>query len=215
MNILNILGGLIFLFLTVLAGWAQAETPPLEGLRVDSVGYRGTGCPQGTVSSVVSPDNSALSFLFSAFSLDLRPGVQGQRHCNMRFQVTLPVGYQLRVMQVDVRGFAALSPGASAKMSNQVLQHIAGNIRTLGETESDFRGPLKDLFTITTSSGDGVWSGCAGRTLTYNIISRFEVRNRSNDNALMSVDSADIAIGPRTTFYLAWSKCSREPRSQR
>lgn len=187
---------------------AQESAGVMPGLRIDSLGYKGAGCPRGSVATTVSPDNSALSFLFSSFSFDVRQGVQDGRNCNLRFQVTPPVGYQLKVVKIDYRGFAALSSGATARMNSQVLQQGSGTVRTIGETNHDFAGPMNDVFLLTAGSADGAWTSCSGQPVVFNISSWLEVINRSNDVATMSVDSGDMSMAPGTTFYLAWAKCS-------
>ncbi len=196
---------LFFSLQLVVLGTAWAQNT--SAIKIESVSTGGTGCPAGSVAASISPDSSAMSFLFSQYAFDARQGAQIRRECSLNFQVTPPAGYQLKVLTIDYRGFAALSKGAKARFTTQVLQQHEGDSRMIGRSSQDYVGAMNDNFAVSTGSGAGTWTSCGGRPVAFSLNSSLEVVNRSNDVATVSVDSTDVALGAGTVFYLAWSKC--------
>ena len=194
---------LVLFFAAAETAWSQASNP----VGVQTLGYGGPGCPAGSVVSSISPDSSALSLLFSQYAFDVRQGAQDRRGCTLQVQVTPPVGYQLKVLSIDYRGFAALSAGARARLTTQVVQQHEGESRALSRSSQDYVGVMNDVFSFSTGSNAGTWTNCGGRPVVFNLNSSLEVVNRSNDLATVSIDSADASLGAGATFYLAWSKC--------
>ena len=67
-----------------------------QGLQLGYPSTGGNGCPQGTVSATLSPDNSQLSILFDQFLAEAGPGVGktiDRKSCNIAIPVTVPNGY--------------------------------------------------------------------------------------------------------------------------
>jgi hypothetical protein len=194
----------------ILSGVSQAQL--INKLKLDSVGYKGVGCPQGSVQYTLSPDQGALSFIFDNYSLEVPAGGRSSLGCSLRFQMTPPYGYRLHVMSVDYRGFAALSSGARVRLNSEIRQQSQQGSTIIANTNYDVTGPSSNVFTVTSKTQSGPLTNCSGWPVIVNISSRFDVLNPSNDPAQMSVDSADLSMTPGTTLYLSWERCQELPK---
>jgi hypothetical protein len=202
----------LILGITLLLSSLASEAQLVNKLKLDNVSYKGAGCPQGSVQVSISPDQGALSFLFDQYSVMVPREGRVSGNCNLRFQMTPPYGYQLKVLKIDYRGFAALSAGAKARLHSEVHVQRGTEGRDISTTNHDLVGPTTDIFTITAGTNNGTWSNCSGWPFIVNISSRLEVQNSSSDQAELSVDSSDLSMAPGTTFYLAWAPCQERRR---
>lgn len=192
-------------FFLLFTQFAVGQSP--SGLRVDQVSYKGVGCPRGSVATTISPDQTALSFLFSNYVVTAPARQQASVGCTLRFQLTPPVGYRLRVVEVDYRGFQALPAGARAVLNAQVQQQVGSQFQIIGDSNRNFSGPINDNFLATMGTSSGQWSGCAGGPVMINLSSRLGILNQGNAEAQFSIDSGDLSLGNGATFQLAWTRC--------
>ncbi len=192
-------------FVLLFSQFAIAQSP--AGLRVDQVSYKGVGCPRGSVAITVAPDQTALSFLFSNYVVTAPANQQASVGCTLRFQLTPPVGYRLRVVEVDYRGFQALPAGARAVLNAQVQQQVGSQFQIIGDSNQNFSGPINDNFLATMGTSSGQWSGCSGSPVMINLSSRLGILNRGSQEAMLTIDSGDLSLGNGATFQLAWTRC--------
>src|SRR5687768_7847017 len=77
------------------------------GIRLGTPSYGGPGCPAGSASVSLSPDEDAISILFDQFIVEAG-GVTGKRvdrkSCNLSLPVHIPQGYSVAIIQTDYRG---------------------------------------------------------------------------------------------------------------
>src|SRR5690348_6670063 len=66
-----------------------AQSAP-DGLRLGDPRLGGTGCPQGSVSTVLSPDGQSLSLIFEQFSLEVG-GTTGRKTDQKFCHVGVPI----------------------------------------------------------------------------------------------------------------------------
>jgi hypothetical protein len=193
---------LFFLLSLLLSSLSWAQVPP--NLRIDYVGYSGSGCPQGTVRTAFAPDNSAVSFLFDQYAVRAQNST-ARANCTVRFMLLPPRNYQLRVARIEYRGAVMLGAGAQAQLKSNVMQQNGRVARTISDTTHNFQGPLNDLLYADSGTG-AVWWPCNG-VAGFNFIFKSELNlmNPTSDEATVSVDSADASVG--ATFYLDWHKC--------
>ena len=187
-------------FALVLIGTlAQAQQ-----LQLGNPAYGGTGCPSGTASAVLSPDNQSLSIIFDAYQV-AASRVSGKsfdrKSCNLAIPVTIPQGYSLAIYSVDYRGFNHLPDGANSEFD--VEYFFAGyrgpNFR------HPFWGTLDDNYVISHEIPVAalVWSACGARTtLRANTSMRV---SSYGDDALSTVDSADVNAA--LIYHLEWKRC--------
>lgn len=178
-----------------------------QGLQLGYPSTGGNGCPQGTVSATLSPDNSQLSILFDQFLAEAGPGVGktiDRKSCNIAIPVTVPNGYAVSIVAVDYRGFVGLpSRSATARFTAEYFfanQRGPVSQRTfVGSQNTDY---LIENDLIVESL---VWSACGAQTnLRINASMMLTNSDRRSD-AIATVDSADISSG--IIYQLQFRRC--------
>lgn len=187
--------------LTVLAG-TQAQA---ESLRLGQPAYGGTGCPAGSASVSVSPDQTALSILFDSFTTEAGSSKPiDRKSCNISIPVTVPNGYSVAVFQVDYRGFTAVPRGAQARFDAEYFWAGSRGFRV----SRVFAGPYNDNYTVT----DGllattmVWTPCGASVNLRVNASMMAQSNSRREQTIATVDSADISSG--LMYHLQWRRCN-------
>lgn len=184
------------------AGYAQ------KGIRLGFPQYGGTGCPAGTASVSLSPDEDAISILFDSFSASAG-NFSGKRvdrkSCNLSIPVAIPQGYSVAVIQVDYRGFNLIPAyGAYTRLNTE---YFWAGIR--GPTFSKlFTGPQNRDFTTTNGilAESLVWTPC-GASVNLRVNSSIMAQSNSRmDQTDIMVDSADITSG--LIYHLQWRRCN-------
>lgn len=177
-----------------------------DDIRLGNPAYGGSGCPQGTASAVLSPDQKTLSILFDQYMTEAGRAAGrnvDRKSCNVAIPVHVPQGYSISLFQVDYRGFNQLPAGAMARLN--VGYFFAGQV---GPTyRKDFYGQQNQDYLVSNSlSGQAeVWSGC-GADVNLRINSSLMTQtNRYGDQAMSSVDSTDIRSG--LTYHVQWRRC--------
>jgi len=169
-------------------------------------GYGGTGCPDGTVSVTLSPDQKSLSLLFDQYQLSVG-GETGKsfdrKSCNIAIPVHVPQGLSVSILKIDFRGFNHLPQSATSQFN--VEYFFAG---TRGPSfRRDFRGPLDEDYLINNelAAQAVVWSGC-GADVNLRTNSSMRVKTVSNREAMASIDSEDVNAA--IVYQLQWRACS-------
>lgn len=114
------------------------STEAFSQINFNSVTHSGNGCPQGTVSTAVSPDGSSLSVLFDEFraevpQLNSPTPMKDTKNCALSFTATLPPGTKADVLEITMqaRGATVLDQGAEAYFTS-VLVGYNGIARSRG-----------------------------------------------------------------------------------
>ena len=119
-----------------------------EGLQLGQPAYGGSGCPAGTASITLSPDESALSILFDSYSVEAGRATNktvDRKSCNISIPVQVPQGYSVAVFQVDYRGYNLLPAGGMMRFD---AEYFWAGAR--GPPQSRvFTGTMNDNFTLT------------------------------------------------------------------
>lgn len=110
----------------------------LAQVNFNNVTYSGSGCPQGTVSTAVSPDGSSLSILFDEFRAEVPQQSNGnpfidQKNCALSFTASLPPGTQADSLEISMqaRGATILDQGAEGYFAS-ILVGYNGLARSRG-----------------------------------------------------------------------------------
>ncbi|MES2855931.1 MAG: DUF4360 domain-containing protein [Bdellovibrionota bacterium] len=192
--------------IAIAASTAQAQAPDI---RLGVPGHGGPGCPQGTVSITMSPDDKAISILFDQFvveaGLDGRP--MGYSSCNLSIPVHIPQGYSVSVLQVDYRGYNSLPRGASSTLSTNYFFNAQGGSSNRGVTLSrQFRGPADAPYLATDrlAAEATVWTPC-GAEANLRVNTNMRVNSPRREYAMSTVDSADISAG--LVYHIQWRRC--------
>lgn len=168
--------------------------------------YGGTGCPAGSASVSLSPDNKQLSILFDQYVVEAG-GSTGKRldrkGCNVAIPVHVPQGYSVSIFQIDYRGFNSLPRGARSTFN--VEYFLAGSrgprySKTfVGEQDQDY---LIDNRLVAEAV---VWSACGADVILRSNSSMMVQSNRFGDDAFSTVDSMDLEAG--IVYHLQWKRC--------
>lgn len=196
MKLMN--GTAIALFLLSFA--AQANE-----IQLGTPAYGGTGCPAGSASVALSPDRQAITMLFDQYVVEAGGSkALDRKNCNIAVPVKVPAGYSVAVFAIDYRGFASLPSGARAQLN--VDYFLAGEGRGVRTTKS-FRGPYSSDYLTTDRLGleSVVWTGCGASTILRANTSILAQTNNRREQALATVDSADIQAG--LVYHLQWKRC--------
>lgn len=195
------------LVIAVIGSALTAEAQLAKGIRLGAPEYGGTGCPAGTASVSLSPEEDAISVLFDQFMVEAG-STTGRRvdrkACLLSIPVTIPQGYSVSVIQVDYRGFNVIpANGAYTRLNTE---YFWAGIR--GPSYSRvFSGPNNQDFTLTNGilAQSLVWTPCgASINLRVNTSIMAQSNNRM-DQTMMGVDSADITSG--LIYHVQWRRC--------
>jgi Domain of unknown function (DUF4360) len=120
------LAGLVILGLSLglPAAFAQppAEVPdPNELYFRDEITYGGTGCPQGSLSTAISPDGQAVTVTFDEYYAEVGPDTQPvvRQFCNLNLPMNIPSGWQYSLVELDYRGYLFLDPRVEARQTSE------------------------------------------------------------------------------------------------
>lgn len=173
-------------------------------LQLGFPGYGGTGCPANSASVSLSPDQSSLSILFDQYVVEAGNGrTIDRKSCNIAIPVRVPNGYSISVFQVDYRGFNALPVGARSTFN---VEYFFAGGRGVRQSKTFF-GPKSDLYELTDNlvATATVWSACGADTNLRVNTSMMVQTNRRQEQALSTVDSADVTAG--LVYHIAWRRC--------
>jgi len=192
--------GILLSLLTLGSVSAQAD-----GIRLGQPEYGGTGCPIGSASVALSPDQSAISILFDQYVVEA--GGQksfDRKNCNIAIPVHVPQGYSVAVMAIDYRGFVQLPAGARANL--MVNYFLAGQGRGVTSNKSFYGATSQNYLTSDRLGLESVvWSGCGADTILRANTSMLVNSNMRRDQAMATVDSADIEAG--LIYHIQWRQC--------
>ena len=222
----------IFLIVGLMPLVAYGQDPehprPQEAreFRLTQIDYRGTGCRPGSVATQISADAQAFTMIFSDFSVDNsdRAGRPKRRACVIDVRMAFPRGWSFALYGVQVRGYAAIEPGAIGVIKS--LSSFGGRPhQEIGKTR--LPGPYDDNFEQFSSLplSQVEWSGCGPeRQRRFNLKTAIVVRPQrgysdtdgdsdpgdgsTHPRGTISVDSIDGGIAQK--FFVAWRRCRNE-----
>lgn len=177
-----------------------------DDIRLGEPAVAGSGCPSGTVSTVLSPDQKQLSILFDEYIVEA--GSNGKKlsrkSCNIAIPVHVPQGFSVSIFKVDYRGYAYVPRRGMG--SFKVEYFFAGQRGP--RLAKSFRGGFDDEFTFTNKLAAYalVWSKC-GADVNLRVNSSMLLKTNNNyDDAMASVDSVDVDSG--IIYHIQWKRCN-------
>jgi len=194
--------GLVALSALAIAGTASAQ----EDIALGTPGYGGTGCPSGSVSATLSPDNKSLSLIFDEYQVSAG-GTSGRSYdrksCNVAIPVFVPEGYSVSVVSIDYRGYNRLPPRAYSQFNVEYF-FAGGRGPAFRRT---FNGALDSDYLINNELAlqSMVWSAC-GADVNLRTNSSMRVSTVNNAEAMATVDSQDVNAA--IVYRLSWRRCS-------
>ena len=166
----------------------------------------GTGCPQGSVSAVLSPDRKTLSVLFDQYLVEAGRSVGrnvDRKSCNLAIPVHVPNGYSISLFKVDYRGFNSIPSGAMSRLN--VNYFFAGS---QGQNyNKTFYGPVTNNYFLSSSvvGSSLVWSPCGADTNLRINSDLLVSTNQYGEQTMSTVDSTDIKSG--LIYYIQMRRC--------
>ncbi|PNS16198.1 hypothetical protein CAC42_1961 [Sphaceloma murrayae] len=188
------------------AAWEDIKPDPTQ-VQITGLTYGGTGCPQGTVASVISADRTYMTLIFDSYVASYGPDVaitENRKNCQLNVGLRYPGGFQYSLFSADYRGYAALDKGVTGTQKS--TYYFSGQTQQTS-TQTDFYGPISKDYLINdkAESTSVIWSPCGAEGL-LNINS--QVRLTSTDKkatGVLTTDSVDTKF--KQILYLQWKKC--------
>ncbi len=191
----------------IIAGLLISSAAMAQSLQLGAPSYGGTGCPGGSASTVLSPDNSELSILFDQYVAEAG-NTTGKRvdvkSCNLAVPVRVPQGWSIAIFKVDYRGYTAIPAGAQSRFNVEYFWAGSRGPRTT----RIFNGPINQPYTITDQllAETLVWSPCGADVNLRMNTSMMAQSNSRMEQTLATVDSADVSSG--VIYHLQWRRCN-------
>ena len=202
-----------------------ADAPSTHPSGIESISYRGTGCPEGSVAANLAPDAQTMTLIFSSFAVDTstRSGRPMRKVCAINIAMRTEPGWQFTLFGVDVRGYANIQAGAVGVQ--QVLHSFGeGDGQSIGRQQ--LIGPFDNNFSSHSELPLAAveWSPCdSGRHRRFHLRASITVRPRlgfrdsdgEQDDAgkgpsfpygYMTVDSIDGGMVQQ--YQVAWRRCT-------
>jgi hypothetical protein len=185
----------------------HSMTVEASGLRLGVPAYGGTGCPAGSASVSVAPDEKSVSILFDSYVAEAGYTTNrsvDRKSCNITVPVQVPQGYSVSIFQVDYRGFNAIPSGATTRFD---AEYFWAGSRGPRLTKTFF-GPRNDNYTLTDQlvANTVVWAPCGASVNLRVNTSMMAQTNSRFDQTMGTVDSADISSG--LVYHLRWRRCN-------
>jgi hypothetical protein len=186
-----------------------------------NMNYGGNGCPDGTMSLSMSPDNLSFSLLFDSFTAEVGAGARRMRDvmsCQIVIPFDIPEGMQMEITRVDFRGFVAIPEGGRGAL-HSVFNFFdrgrgpqdRGNMRDRMNIRYQFAGPITENYEISTGvinergAPETEVSPCGGRAF-LSITNQLRVNaGRRGETASATIDSIDGSSN--SVYYVNWKKC--------
>ncbi|KAK3354383.1 hypothetical protein B0H65DRAFT_543707 [Neurospora tetraspora] len=194
-------------------GWADGPDP--KQIQISSATFSGNGCPQGTVSTSISPDKTVITFGFDRFQVYIGTGynpTEKTKNCQLHLNLKYPGGFQFSVLESTYHGYALLEPGVTG---------------TFFSTYYFSQAPSDTTTTQTTISGGGIWSQGQVYTKTDKVPTAsyiyspcgsngiLNVNNRialtsSNSSAIGEITDDDATVAFTQQINLMWKPCTKK-----
>ena len=195
---------------SALASTASATSAPPSTVVINVVTVNGSGCPAGTASVALSPDNTAFTVTYSAYTALVGVGAAAldfRKNCQLILHVHVPQGFTFAIAEADYRGFASLQPGASAlERANYYFQ---GQPQTVYAQHTIPGGTENDWEKVDQVGIASLEFAPCGAVRYLNINTELRVNggtsNTATTTSLITMDSSDVGIS--TIYHFAWRTC--------
>ena len=175
---------------------------------IESIAYSGSGCPEGSATSTITPDGTTLSLGFSKFAVEAGPGIdrgERARSCKLHVKLRVPKDVTYSLVSVDYRGFASLEDGVRADRAS--TYHFTGE-----PPEPVLRHPLYGpmdgdyAFRDEADSSGRLVSPCGkGKNLFIKTLAKVDASGSAAGFGLLTADTVDGVVD---SYRLQWRPCS-------
>jgi len=194
--------------------WVHDDKPDQKLIKIISASTSGNGCPQGTVTTSLSPDGTVITFGFDAFQTYIGPNIplsEWTKNCQLHLNLQYPGGFQFAVVESTYHGYAQLDPGVTGTfLSTYYFSQDAGSTTT---TRTSIQGggewALGQVYTkqdkVPTAAV--IWSPC-GATGILNINNRIALTTR-NSTAYGQISDDDATVAFTQQVHVDWQPCKK------
>lgn len=176
----------------------------------------GAGCPDGSVSATLSPDQTTVSILFDKLATQLPAGpapAQESKSCTIVLGVKSIGQYRVAIVGSDVRGYANVPAGSRSSIS---IKHAgifnAPKDMSHMNFKRDLVGPVEENIEMANRfPHKPLWSDC-GSQQRYNpnifpfmniTIDINSVNQNEEQDLIAAIDSLDYSGSP-LVYHVAW-----------
>jgi hypothetical protein len=168
---------LVILISFALLGFEIASAQ--QNLVLGEPSFTGKGCPPGSVSAALSPDNSALSVLFDRFTVDKSMNGKGalrgaSSSCSVSLPIAVPSGYQVTIVRLDYRGFVNITARdvwLDVNTRSIAVETLRQRSKSPPLMSTRLRGPISQDFTVTHPLNNGQIRSTCGQPFNLNFTS--------------------------------------------
>ncbi|KAI0602663.1 hypothetical protein F4775DRAFT_588233 [Biscogniauxia sp. FL1348] len=191
---------------------SDGDLPSPDEISIVSATASGNGCPQGTVTTNISPDRTVLTFGFDAFQTYIGPGTvisDRSKNCQLHLNLKYPGGFQFAVVESTYHGYAQLEEGITGTFYSTYYFSQDAAATTTTQTSIQGGGIWEggDVYTkqdqVPTASI--IWSPC-GATGILNVNNRIALTS-SNGSASGQISDDDATVAFTQQVHVSWQAC--------
>ncbi|KAF2006025.1 hypothetical protein P154DRAFT_570757 [Amniculicola lignicola CBS 123094] len=180
--------------------------PDKDTVYIEKVSWAGTGCPPGSATYDIVESGTLISLAFSKYVAGTGAGMSAtdaRKNCDVRITLHYPQGWTWTVATTDLRGYARIPKGCSARLGSQYW--FSGQQKE-ASAMVPFSGPVDANYRLTTTIPNEslVWSTCGVTGPLFNVNSQAIV-TCSGQDSILGVDSQDTKF--QMLLHLSWKKC--------
>ncbi|KAK4224355.1 hypothetical protein QBC38DRAFT_18289 [Podospora fimiseda] len=191
-------------------GWADAPDP--TKIQIVSASFSGNGCPQGSVSTTISPDKTVVTFGFDRFQTYIGPGfnpTEKTKNCQLHLNLKYPTGFQFAVVESTYHGYAQLDKGITGTFYS--TYYFSQDAKATTTTQTSIAGggiwASGQVYTkadrIPTASY--IYSPCGANGI-LNVNNRIALTS-TNSSAAGEITNDDATVAFTQQVNLMWRAC--------
>ncbi|RVU84194.1 DUF4360 domain-containing protein [Leucothrix sargassi] len=185
------------------------EPVPFTDVSINGATFSGAGCPEGSGSMIVSPDNKSISVLFDEYIVESGDGagLVNRSKCDIAISLDIPQGYKAILMDADYRLAVDVTEGAFVEFTRQYF--FAGG---KSETFADrWQGKLENL-EVDVPDDLGAYGGslseCGEDVILRSKTSLYSSVPHDGETAFIAVDSLDFQSSAQFDYHLSYVACN-------
>ncbi|MDZ4678032.1 MAG: DUF4360 domain-containing protein [Oligoflexia bacterium] len=171
--------------------------------------FNSNGCPPGTYSVVLSPDQQVLSVLFDSFNVEAGGNtgrLQDTKTCRLQIPINVPAGHRIGVYKVDYRGYVNIPHKGR---SHLMVDYIFANQKS-PTFHKQMMGARNQEYILTDTIGAGhmKWTACGMPTIIDLKATLSLALNGEAAQSMITFDSLDGQPKGGITYHLQLKRCS-------
>jgi len=209
---MNSLISLLLPALAIASPVVKRQGPSPDQITIVDVSTSGTGCPQGSVSTSLSPDGTVVTLGFDSFLALIGPTAaqaDKSKNCQIHLDLQYPGGFQYAVVDAVYHGYARLDPGVTGTfLSTYYFSQNAASTTTTRSTISGSDWADGNVYTKEdqVESTAIIWSPC-GDTGILNVNNRISLSaNTTTGTGELSDDDATVSFDHQ--IHVSWQPCT-------